>query len=97
MRMKVQDNSSTATVKKVHQVLMLHIGKCIASTLIDVDHHRIGRKTIDLRGKKVRIEYMTPGEIISKPEVATLAEAEAGAEVKKNHFIVCSTRKILTI
>jgi hypothetical protein len=36
---------------------------------------------------------MTPGEFISKPEVATQAEAGAGAEIKKDPFIACSMRK----
>jgi hypothetical protein len=37
MTMKDQYYSSTARVKKVHQVLMLHTSKFIASTLTDAD------------------------------------------------------------
>jgi hypothetical protein len=38
------------------------------------------------------MESTTPEEIMSKPEVATPAKAEAGAEIKKNLFISCSMR-----
>jgi hypothetical protein len=67
--------------------LMLHTNEFIASTLMNANLQRIGRKTTDLHGKKVRIEHVTPGEITSKPEVATPADAEVGAEVKKNLFL----------
>jgi hypothetical protein len=35
---------------------------------------------------------MTPEDIISKLEVATPAEAEAGAKIKKNLFLACYMR-----
>jgi hypothetical protein len=44
MRMKVQDHSNTVRAKKVQQVLTLPANKFIASTLMEVDHQRIGKK-----------------------------------------------------
>jgi hypothetical protein len=40
---------------------------------------------------------MTQEKITNKTEVATLTEAEAGAEVKKSLCIICFMREILTI
>jgi hypothetical protein len=93
MRMKVQGHSGIAEVKRAHQISMHHTSKSIASTRMDADLWRIGTKISDLRGKKARAESMTPTEIISKLEVATQAEAEAGAKIKKDLFITCSMRK----
>jgi hypothetical protein len=97
MIMKVQDHSSTAKVKRVHQLLTQHTSKFIASTQKNVGLWRIGRKISDLRARKAITECTTPEEITSKPEVATPAEAEAGVEVKKGLSIACSIRKRLTI
>jgi hypothetical protein len=97
MRMKVQDHSSTAKVKRVHQLSMQHTSKFIASTQTDADLQRIGRKISDLRARKVITEYTTLEEITSKPEVATPTKIEAGVEVKKGLSIACSTRKTSTI
>jgi hypothetical protein len=96
MRTKVQDHSSTTKVKRVHQLSMQHISKFIASTQMDAGLRRIGRKTSDLRARKAIIERTTTEEITSKPEVATLAEAKVGVEIKKGLSIACSTRKTLT-
>jgi hypothetical protein len=91
MRMKVQDLSSIAKVKNVHQVLTLHTNKSIALILTDVDLWRIGR-TSDPHGRKARTQGMTQGEAISKTEVATQAEAE----VWKSLFNACFMREIRT-
>jgi hypothetical protein len=96
MRMKVQDHSSTAKVKRVHQLLMQHTSKFIASTQTDAALWRIRRKFLDLRARKAIAECTTPEKITSKPEVATPAEAEAGVKVKKGLSIACSMRKTLT-
>jgi 3-methyladenine DNA glycosylase/8-oxoguanine DNA glycosylase len=63
-------------------------------TRMDVDLQKIGSKFSGLHDKKARAKYMTPGEIISKPVVATQAEAKAGVKIKNDLFIACSTRKI---
>jgi hypothetical protein len=97
MRMKVQDHLSTSKVKRVHQLLMQHKSKFIASTQTDAGIWRIGRKISDLRTRKAITECTTLEKITSKPEVATPAEAEAGVKVKKCLSIACSTRKTLTI
>jgi hypothetical protein len=97
MRMKVQDHSSIAKVRRVHQILMQHTTKFIASTQTDVGLWRIGRENSDLCARKAITECTTPEEITSKPEAATPAEAEAGVEVKKCLSIACSMRKTLTI
>jgi hypothetical protein len=60
---------------------------------MDADLWRSGRKISDLHSKKVKTESTTLEEIISKPEVATPAEVEAGAEIKKSLFIACSMRE----
>jgi hypothetical protein len=70
--------------------------QAIASTRMDVDLHKIGTKISSLCGKKAREKHMTPGEIISKPEVAIQAKAEAGAKIM-DLFIPCSTWKTPTI
>jgi hypothetical protein len=57
-----------------------------------VDLRRTRRKISDLHGKIVKTESMTPEDIISKLEVATPAEAEAGAKIKKNLFLACYMR-----
>jgi hypothetical protein len=57
---------------------------------MDVDLHKIGTKISSLCGKKAREKHMTLGEIISKPEVAIQAKAEAGAKIM-DLFIPCST------
>jgi hypothetical protein len=72
---------------------MHHTSKSIALTQTDTNLCKIGTKISGLSGKKARAEHMTPGEIISKPEAATQAEAKAWAEIKKDLFIACSTRK----
>jgi hypothetical protein len=64
---------------------------------MEADLRRVGKKTLDLRGRKARVECMTQEKITSRTEVATLTEAEAGAEVKKSLCIICFMREILTI
>jgi hypothetical protein len=44
MRMEVQDHSSIAKVKRVHQLLMQHTSKFIASTQTDAGLRRFGGK-----------------------------------------------------
>jgi hypothetical protein len=97
MRTKVQDNSSTTKVKRVHQLSMQHTSKFIASTQTDMGLQRIGRKISDLHARKEMTKCMTLEEITSKPEAATPAEAKAGIKVKKGLPIACSMRKTLTI
>jgi hypothetical protein len=94
---KVQGHSSTARAKKAHRVLMHHRNKFTASTQMDAEHLIIGRKILDLHGKKARIERMILGEIITKPEVATQVEAMVRAELKTDLSIACSTKETLTI
>jgi hypothetical protein len=86
MRMKVQDHSSIAKVKRVHQLLMQHTSKFIASTQTDAGLQRIGRNILVIRARKAITECTTPEEITSKPEVATPTEAEAGVKVKKGLY-----------
>jgi hypothetical protein len=76
---------------------MLHTSKFIASTKMDAGLRRIGRRISDVCARKVIAERMTPEEITSKIEVATLAEAEAGVKLKRDLTIACSTKRILTI
>jgi hypothetical protein len=58
---------------------------------------KIGRKISDLHARKATTECMTLEEITSKPEVATLVEAEIGVKVKEGLSIACPMRKTLTI
>jgi hypothetical protein len=76
---------------------MQHTRKFIASTQTDAGLQRIGRKILDLCGRKAMTERTTAEEIPSNPEAATPAKAEAGVDLKKDLSIACSTRKILTI
>jgi hypothetical protein len=97
MRMKVQDHSSTSRAKKAQQVLTWPTNKSTSLTLMEADLWRIGKKTLDLHGRKVRAKCRTQEKIISKTKVATPTGAEAGAEVKKSLCIVCFMRMIRTI
>jgi phage pi2 protein 07 len=62
---------------------------------MDADHQKIGREISDLRDQKARTRDMTLEKIITKPEVVTQFEAEAGAKFKTYLFIACSMREIL--
>jgi hypothetical protein len=97
MRMKVQVHSSIEKSERAHQVLMPPTNKSIASTQMDVDHQKIGRKISDLHGQKATTECMITREIITNLGVSTQAEAEAKAKAKTNLSIASSTKEILTI
>jgi hypothetical protein len=96
-RTKFQGHSSTARAKKAHQVLSHLTDKFTASTRMDVDHRKIGRKISNLRGQKARIGRMILEKIATKLEAGTQIEAVVGAEFKTNLFTVCSTKETLTI
>jgi hypothetical protein len=51
---------------------------------MDVDLWKIRTKILGLHDNKVRAEHMTLGEIISKTKATIQAEAEAGAEIKRD-------------
>jgi hypothetical protein len=95
--MKVQDHSSTLETKNVQEVSIQPTSKFTSSTPMVADRQRTGKKTLDLRGKKARIECMTQEETISKIEEATPAEAEVEGGFKKSLCTACFTRKILII
>jgi hypothetical protein len=50
MRMKAQGHSRTTKQERAHRVLMPRTSKSATSTKMDVDHRKIGRKILDLRG-----------------------------------------------
>jgi phage pi2 protein 07 len=97
VRTKVQCHSSTVRAKKAHQVLTHLTDKFTVSTRMDADHQKIGREISDLRDQKARTRDMTLEKIITKPEVVTQFEVEAGAKFRTYLFIACFMREILII
>jgi hypothetical protein len=77
---------------------LIHLtDKFTVSTWMDADHQKIGREISDLHGHKARIGHMTLEKSITKPEVVTHCEAEAGADFRTYLFIACSTRETIII
>jgi hypothetical protein len=94
---KVHDLSITVRTKKAHQVMTHSTDKFMAPTQMDADHQKIGRKILDLRDQKARMEHTILEKTATKPKVAMQVEVVAGAECKTNPSIACSMKETLTI
>jgi hypothetical protein len=78
MRAKAQGHSSTPRAKKAYQALTHLTNKFPASTRMDADHRRIGRKTSDLHRQKMRTGHMILEKTEAKLEAATQIEVLVG-------------------